>query len=109
MGEYRISNDTTEHYTSFADLGKAWGCRESKKRSSDKSKLNKDRTEFLGVCQVCMEPMKYNNGVIVCSNQSCIGIKKEYENKDGTKRIEYHPVYRILNSKGKEIAENLFN
>lgn len=111
MREFRLSKNDKEHYTSFADLAKAFGCREpKKKRTNDENKLKADRERFLRTCPVCKSVLSYaGDNYVCCINPDCQGVKREFDNEDGTKRIEYFPVYRLLDSKGIEIGHNLFD
>ena len=107
MREFRNGKNCTEHYTSLADLGKAWGCKPvTKKRPKDEERLNLVRVNFLGVCPVCKSSMKYvSSDYSVCSNTECRG--KNIAKKGEEPR--YITVIREFDEKGKEIAANLFD
>ena len=38
MREFRMGANTTEHYSSFQDVAKSWGCRPITKQTKDKQK-----------------------------------------------------------------------
>ena len=46
MSKFRMDRNTTEHYTSFEDLAKAYGCKPVTKQTSDKNKLKKQQENF---------------------------------------------------------------
>lgn len=112
MKFYRKSKGETEHYSSFEELGKAWGCKPVIKQTKDKAKLEKQRENFLGrhLCSACKTPMTYIGGnQLVCKNESCKGIKHESKNEQtGETKIWYTPSFDLLDEKGAEIAENIF-
>ena len=107
MKEFRMGNGVTEHYNSFAEMGKAWGCKPvTKKRPRDEEKLNSARTKFLGVCPVCKSPMKYvSTDYSVCSNTECRGRNVAAKGEEP----RYVTVIREFDEKGKEISSNLFD
>lgn len=46
MSEFRMGRNTTEHYTSFEECAKAWGCKSIVKNHTDeKEKQKKDISE----------------------------------------------------------------
>lgn len=109
MREFRLGKNDKEHYSSLSEMGAAWGCKEKKKRTNDEGKLTKDRAKFAGTCRVCNHPLTFVGGnVMCCQNENCKGFKHTEMNEDGTERVWYTPVFRLLNDKGEEIAANLF-
>ena len=46
MKEFRTGSGTKEHYSSFEECAKAWGCRPLKKKTDDKKKLAKQKEDF---------------------------------------------------------------
>lgn len=110
MKNFRKSKDTTEMYTSFAELAKAFGLEPVKKQTNDKEKLKIQREKFLRDCPVCKNKLSYIYGtnICACKNIECKGIKKTSTNPDDTENVWYIPVVRILDEKGMEIAMNLF-
>lgn len=111
MREFRMGRNTTEHYTSFQDVAKAFGCRPVKKKTDDKKKLEKQQEVFNGKhrCRACGLPMTYIGGnQMACTNDKCKGIKIEREDKEGNKIISYVVSYELLDDKGSEIANNIF-
>ena len=107
MREFRKGKGCTEHYTSLDELRVAWNCRPiTKKRPKDEDALKEAREKFLGTCPVCKSPMKYVSlSYSVCGNEECKGrnIAKQGEEP------RYITVIREFDSKGKNIAENLFD
>lgn len=111
MREFRKGKNCTEHYTSFSEAAKAFGCREVVKRTKDENKLAMQREKFLGICKVCKQPLHLVSGcnVLSCTNPDCRGVKMTGTNEDGSTYEWYIPVNRVLDSKGAEIARNLFD
>lgn len=111
MKVYRTSKGETEHYTSFEELGKAWGCKIKRKQTKDKNKLQKQREDFCGrhICNACKKPMEFDGGnLMVCKNPDCNGIKNEKILDSGEKKIWYTPSYDLLDDRSASIAENIF-
>lgn len=111
MKEFRNTKGWTEHYSSLEELRAAFGKDPVKKRTDDVEKLKAQQEKFAGTCKVCKQPLSYISGsnILACKNELCKGIKMTAKNEDGTDRIWYIPVYRMLNEKGSQIAESLFN
>lgn len=107
MKEFRKGKDVTEHYTSFAEMAKAWGCAPvEKKRTKNADKLKAQREKFLGTCPICQSANKFvSPQYIVCSNVDCKG--KNIAPKGEEPR--YVLSMRELNEKGIEIASHLFD
>lgn len=111
MKTKRLPKDVSEYYTSFEELRTAWGLKPVIKQTSDKSKLSLQRQKFYerNLCSVCKQPMTYIGGnQLVCKNVACNGYKHEIETDYGEKRIYYTPVFKLLDKKSAEIANNLF-
>ena len=112
MREFRMGRNTTEYYTSFQDLGAAWGCRSVNKKTKDEKKLEEQRKTFCSKhrCRACGQPMTYIGGnQMACTNDKCKGVKVEREDKEGNKVVSYVVSYELLDSKGSEIANNIFS
>lgn len=111
MKEFRKDKNCTEHYTSFDELRKAFGIKPVVKRTKDEEKLKAQREKFLGICKVCKQPLSLVEGcnVLACKNEDCKGLPMKGTNEDGSEKIWYIPVSRILDDKGAEIARNLFD
>lgn len=114
MKNFRLGKDTKEHYTSLAELRKAWGRKPIKKlRTNDEKKLKEQQENFCSKhkCKACGEPMVWIGGsMMACKNENCKGIKVEEKDKDGNIiRIEYLVSYELLDKKGALIAENIFS
>ena len=111
MKEFRKAKGVTEHYTSLEDLRKGFGLKPIKKKTNDLDKLKAQQEKFVGTCRVCKKPLTWIEGtnICTCKNPECKGIKMTGENEDGTERVWFIPVTRILNEKGMEIAEKLFS
>ena len=111
MREFRKAKGVTEHYTSLEELRIGFGLKPIVKRTKDESKLKTQQEKFLGTCKVCKQPMSLINGcnVLACKNPECRGIKMTDTNEDGTERVWYIPVSRVLDEKGFQISQNLFD
>lgn len=110
MKEFRKAKGVTERYTSLGELRKAFGLKEPKKRTNDEAKLKAQQEKFVGTCRVCKQPLIWSEGtnVLSCKNPDCKGIRMTSKNEDGTEKVWYIPVIRILDSDGTSIAERLF-
>lgn len=112
MRSHRMSKGETEFYTSFEELRKAWGLKKVTKQTKDKNKLDAQRKAFeeRNLCPVCKNPMKYIGGnQLVCKNENCNGYR--HESKDeitGETKVYYTPVFKLLDEKSADIAQNLF-
>ena len=112
MREFRKAKDVTERYCSLEELRTGWGLSPvGKKRPKDEKILQEKRDKFLGTCRVCKTPLTLINGcnVLACKNVECKGVKMTSQNEDGTERVWYIPVTRVLDERGFQIAENLFD
>lgn len=107
----RLPKDTTAHYTSFEDVAKAFGCKPVKKRTDNVEQLKNQQEKFAGKCKVCGQNLTYHYGtnVLSCTNPDCKGIKMTSKNEDGTDKVWYIPVTRMVDDLGMEIALNLFS
>ena len=111
MREFRAAQGVTEHYTSLEALRAGWGLPElTKKRPKDEKVLQEKREKFLGACRVCKKSLTLIDGcnVLACKNPECKGVRMSSQNEDGTEKVWYIPVSRVLDDKGFEIAQNLF-
>ena len=113
MREFRMGRNTTEYYTSFQDLAKAFGCRPVNKKTKDEKKLASQQEKFVNShkCKACGNPMRWVEGTstMVCSNEKCRGIKQTRTDKEGNEIVTYLPSYDLLDEKGASIAYNLFS
>ena len=113
MKSFRMDRNTTEHYTSFQELGKAFGCRPVNKQTKDVKKLEKQREVFCGKhrCKACGQPMTWVEGTstMVCSNDKCKGVKHTRTDADGNEIVTYLPSYDLLDELGTDIAYNIFS
>lgn len=113
MKSFRMGRNTTEHYTSFEDAAKAWGCRPVNKKNKDEKKLAEQQEKFCGKhkCKACGQPMTFvgNTSVMSCQNPTCKGIKHIRTDKDGNEIITYLPSYDLLDETGTEIANVIFS
>ena len=75
MKAMRLGNNTTAHYSSFEELGKAWGCRPVSKVTKDMKKLQEQQEKFRGKhkCKACGESMEFinNTSTMACKNPKC--------------------------------------
>lgn len=103
MSEHRKSKNETAHYTDFDALRQAFHLPKIRKRTRDHSKLGEQQSRFLGTCRACGKQLSYVNdtNVLVCSNEQCPGIK--------IREDFFVPINRILDGKGSEIAQTLFD
>ena len=111
MREFRKSKDCTEHYTSFEELRKGFGLKPIKRKTDDAEKLKAQQEKFLGTCRVCKHGLVLVKGtnILTCQNPDCKGMKITSNNEeDDSEKVWYVPVTRMLDGKGMEIAENLF-
>lgn len=112
MKEFRLGNGVTEHYTSLEELRTAFGLKPVSRKTNNVEKLKAQQEKFLGTCRVCKQPLVKiaNANVLCCQNPECKGIKMTSKNEeDGTDKVWYIPVTRVLDEKGSRIAENLFD
>lgn len=113
MKNYRVSKDTTEHFTSLESLRAAFGLKPVTKRTNDKSKLMKQREDFANKhkCKACGSPMTYldNGNVMACTNPECKGIEKKKIDKEGNEITYYLPSYDLLDNRGSDIAAHIFS
>lgn len=113
MREFRMGRNTTEYYTSFEELAKAFGCRPANKKTKDEKKLADQQNKFRArhKCKACGNPMVWVEGTstMVCANDKCRGIKHTRTDKEGNEIVTYLPSYDLLDELGSEIAYNLFS
>lgn len=112
MTNYRMSKDTTERYTNLKDLRTAWGMKPVIKKTKDTTKLSKQKESFGNKhkCKACGMPMTYIYGnIMACTNSECKGIEVKREDKEGNILTSYITSYDLLDDKGAEIANNIFN
>ena len=112
MRTFRMGRNTTEHYSSLEELGRAWGCKPVNKRTKDEEKLKKQQENFCARhrCKACGEPMAWITGsVMTCVNEKCKGVKVEREDAEGNKIVSYITSYDLLDDTGAEIAYNIFS
>lgn len=111
MREFRMSKGVTEHYTSLESLREGFGLKPIRKKTNDQTKLKAQQDKLVGTCRVCKRPLTfiYGTNVCACQNPECKGMKMTSTNDDGTERVWFIPVTRVLNDKGAEIGNNLFS
>ena len=112
MKEFRLAKGVTEHYTSLEALREGFGLAPVVRRTKDENKLKSQKEKFLGTCKVCKQPLvKISDAnVLCCQNPECKGIKMTSKNEeDGSEKVWYIPVTRVLDDKGSHIAHNLFD
>lgn len=111
MREFRKSKDCTERYTSLEALRTAFGLQPISRKTKDAEKLKAQQEKFLGTCRVCKHPLVWieSTNICACQNPDCKGIRMSSKNEeDDSEKVWHIPVTRMLDSKGLEIAENLF-
>lgn len=113
MTNFRLGRNTTEHYTSFEEAAKAWGCKPANKKNKDMKKLQEQQEKFCAKhkCKACGQPMVFvgNSNTMVCSNEKCKGIKNVRTDKEGNEIVTYTPSYDLLDDTGSEIANVIFS
>ena len=111
MKEFRKDKNCTEHYSSLEELRAAYGMTPVLRRTKDKKRLKSQQEKFLGTCKVCKKELSLikNTNVLACQNPDCKGICMTSTNDDGSERAWYIPVTKVLDVKGTQIAENLFD
>ena len=111
MREFRKAKRVTERYTSLDELRTAFGLKPIRKRTTDAEKLKAQQEKFVGICKVCKQPLVWIEGTntLACKNENCKGVKMTSKNEDGTDKVWYVPVTRMLDSEKIKIAENLFS
>ena len=104
--------NTTEHYSSFEEAAKAWGCRPVIRKNKSDDKLKEQQEKFCGKhkCKGCGQPMTWVGGnLMTCTNEKCKGIKVEKLDKEGNTIISYITSYDLLDDTGAKIAQNIFS
>jgi hypothetical protein len=112
MKDFRMGRNTTEHYSSFEECAKAFGCKPVVKKTKDENKLKAQREKFSAKhkCKACGQPMSWvGSSIMTCMNDKCKGIKVERDGADGNKIISYVVSYDLLDDLGAEIANNIFS
>jgi hypothetical protein len=112
MKAFRMGRNTSEHYSSFEECAKAFGCRPVVKKTKDEKKLEEQKEKFCARhrCKACGEPMVWITGsVMTCVNEKCKGIKIEREDSEGNKMISYITSYDLLDDLGAKIADAIFS
>lgn len=109
MREFRMGRNTTEHYSSFQEAAKCWGCKE-KTKNENKMKELQDKFVEKNKCKACGKPLSYIGGsIMTCTNESCKGIKVEREDNDGNKIVSYVTSYKLLKDNDASYAEYIFS
>jgi hypothetical protein len=110
MKKFRLSKDTTEHYTSLEELRTAWLLKPVIKKTKDQERLKKQQESFYNKhkCPACSKPMTYLHGnIMTCTNPQCKGIEIKREDNEGNTLISYLTPYDLLDTKGSDIATNI--
>ena len=108
---FRLSKDTTAHFTSLDELREAWQLKPLNKKPNNEKKLKKVQEDFCSHhrCRACGKPMTWMGGsIMTCTNKKCKGIKREREDSEGNKYVEYLTSYDLLNNHFAQVAENIF-
>lgn len=111
MKTFRLGRNTTEHYSSFEDAAKAWGC---KPITKNEEKMKKLQEKFVAnprfKCKACGEQMSYTGGnQMTCINEKCKGVKIERDDAEGNKTTSYITSYYLLDEKDASYANYIFN
>ena len=114
MREFRMGRNTTEHYSSFEEAAKSWGCRSVNKKTKDEKKLANQQEKFMNSnrCKACGNPMTFivDSNIMCCTSESCKGIKHQAINEEtGETKTWYTPSYKVLDKKSADIAVNIFS
>lgn len=113
MKPCKTSRGEVKSYSSFEELGKSWGLKPHTKQTKDKKKLENQRESFCKrhLCPACKEPMSYleDSNIMCCQNENCEGLKYEMKNNEtGEIKYRYEIPFHTLDSRGAEIAANIF-
>jgi hypothetical protein len=109
MKEFRLGRNTTAHYTSFEDMGKAYNC---KPKTKNEDKMKELQSKFIAKhkCKACDQPLTYIGGsVMTCTNEKCKGIKIEREDYEGNKIVSYVTSYELLKDNDSSYANYIFS
>lgn len=103
---FRPAKDTTAYFSSLSDLAAAYNIKPYKQKEKTDEVLEAQQKNFAKTCYICKARMNFVKATnsLCCSNPLCKG--REVTNVLGEK--EYIPSCRVLDEKGTEIAENLF-
>lgn len=102
--------DKKDNYSSLEELRADWGLPPVSKRTKDLNKLKGQQDRFYKrhTCSNCSKPLTYVGGnIMVCTNESCRGIKSEFKDKEGNTVVRYYPSFELLDTKGADIASNI--
>lgn len=108
MKEFRMGHNTVAHYSSFEELGKAWGCgRKPKNETKMKELQNKFSAKHK--CKACGHPLTYiGESIMTCTNENCKGIKIEREDYEGNTIVSYVTSYELLKDNDSSYANYIF-
>lgn len=111
MRDFRNPKGFTERFTSLEELREAFDLSKIRKKTKDEDKLKAQKEKLVGTCKVCKQLLTWIDGtnVCTCKNPDCKGVKMTSINEDGSEKVWYVPVIRMLNEKGMNIAEILFS
>lgn len=116
MRDFRMDCNTTEHYSSFEEMAKAWKCRPVNKVTKDMKKLKDQQENFYKrdkkrTCSACGNPMTLVAGtsVMACTNPDCKGIRYTKPDAEGKEIVNYAPSYCLLDGVAIDIANNIFS
>ena len=102
-----------QNFRSFDELRKAFGLKPISKKTHDAAKLSTQQEAFCSKhkCKACGQPMVWVPGtnIMRCENPECKGIKREYTDTEGNTMVSYKPSFDLLDTKGAEIATNIFS
>ena len=116
MRDFRLGRNTIEHYSSFEEMGKSWGCLSVSKTTKDMKKLKDQQENFYKrdkkrTCTACGKPLTLVQGtsVMSCQNPDCKGVKYTRKDSEGKDVVNYAPSYCLLEGVAIEIANNIFS
>lgn len=113
MSAYRLGKDVTDHFNSFEEVAKMFGCKPVSRKTRNEKRLLNQRERFYKKhkCKACGQFMTYisDTNVMTCTNPECDGIKNTFMDKDGNERVVYSVSFDELDEKGSDIARNILS
>lgn len=113
MSNYRLGKDVTDHFNSFEEVAKMFGCKPVSRKTTNEKKLLNQQERFYKKhkCKACGQYMTFipNTNVMTCTNPDCKGIKNIFTDKEGNEKITYNVSFDELDEKGADIARNILS
>ena len=101
MSAYRLGKDVTDHFNSFEEVAKMFGCKPVSRKTRNEKRLLNQQERFYKKhkCKACGQFMTYISD----------GIKNTFMDKDGNERVVYSVSFDELDEKGSDIARNILS